>query len=613
MCGIAGIVDLEESVDSSLLEKLGQSLAHRGPDGQRVFVTPNRDCGLVHRRLAILDPHARSDQPFTSGDGRFTIVFNGEIFNFLELRAELTELGHKFLTESDTEVLVQSYMAWGPQMLDRLNGMWAFAIHDNTDNSLFLARDRFGVKPLLYALRGRKFAFASEVRCLLEIDWVERALNMLVARRLLFDPMSVEGSEFTLHQGIRRLPGGHFAILRDGELRTTRWWTTSEHFPGVAPSSLEDAAERFRELFIDAVRLRMRSDVPIATCLSGGFDSTAVISTMNLVDSRMGMHARESTDWRHAFVATFPGHDNDESEMAKLAASYAGAAPHVLDLGRDDGRELLEHVLDALDDVYISLPTAPYRIYQAVRQAGLTVTLDGHGADEMIGGYRQGGQLASFLRSNAIGDKAGGAWNGKLTDVAKLLALRAGGDFHLRDCALAPPERLPIVSYRDPLPSYYSNFDRRLYAMYHASVLPTILRNFDRLSMAHGVEVRMPFMDWRLATFALALPDSMKANAHLTKLVAREAMAGIIPEPIRTSPRKVGFNSQMPAWLNGTLGDWALHLLEGTNPAFDALVDRSSLRQRVATLTTARAWDWRSVGRLWPYINLKWYLERRCG
>lgn len=327
-----------------------------------------------------------------------------------------------------------------------------------------------------------------------------------------------------------------------------------------------------------------------------------------------GTHDRESEDWRHAFVATFSGQPHDESAEATEAAAYAGVTPHFFDLGSDDGVDLVDTVLDALDDVYISLPTAPWRIYQEVRRGGVRVTLDGHGADEMIGAYRQGGRNLAFALRNLIGDRAGGGgWSRRAGDMAKLGALRTSGSYFLRGNRLTPPERMPIAAYGDDLPDHYSGLDRRLYAMFHGSVLPTILRNFDRLSMAHGVEVRMPFMDWRLVTYAFALPTDMKTDATHSKLVARRAMAGIMPESIRTATRKVGFNSQMPDWMNGSLGHWADRLLATPHDAFDAIVDRAALRQRVAALTGARAWDWTSVGRLWPYINMKWYLDRRCG
>lgn len=613
MCGIAGILDSSISVDERLLAHLGKRLSHRGPDGQQIWVSPDKSCGFIHSRLAIIDTATRSDQPFVSPDGRYTIVFNGEIYNFLELRAELSAKGYVFRTEGDTEVLLQSYIAWGAGMLPRLNGMWALAIRDNADGTIFFARDRFGIKPLLYSQSGGRLAFASEVKVLLDIPWVNASLEVDVARRMLFDPFGVEGSEYTLHAGINRLPGGHYAKWTAGQLKLTRWWVTAEHLDMETPASMSEAAERFREIFLDSTKLRMRSDVAIGSCLSGGFDSTAVVSAMANIAASNGGHERESENWRHAFVATFTGQSHDESPEATQAAQHAGVTPHFFDLGADDGEELVDTVLDALDDVYISLPTAPWRIYQEVRRGGVRVTLDGHGADEMMGGYRQGGQNLAFALRNLVGDRAGSGRIGAFaSETAKLIALRLDQSYFLRQSHFGPPQRLPIAAYQDKLPDHYAGFDKRLYAMFNGSVLPTILRNFDRLSMAHGIEVRMPFMDYRLATYVMALPRQMKTDGTYSKLVARKAMAGIMPEGIRTSTRKIGFNSQMPFWLNGSLGHWALRLLSTPHDAFDQMVDRIALTERVKRLTEHKKWDWTSVGRIWPYINMKWYLDNRC-
>lgn len=613
MCGIAGILSGGEPINEKLLTHLGQRLAHRGPDGQQIWVSTDRACGFVHARLAIIDTNARSDQPFVSADGRYTIVFNGEIFNFLELRTELSAQGYKFRTEGDTEVLLNGYRAWGPAMLPRLNGMWALAIRDNVNGSIFFARDRFGIKPLVYAQQGNRFAFASEVRALLDVPWVDRSPAIEVAERLLFDPFGVEGSEHSLHQGIRRLPAGHSATWKEGSFRVARWWVTADHLDIEMPAHAADAANRFRDIFFDSTRLRMRSDVAIGSCLSGGFDSTAVVSAMAHIAELDGGHERESKDWRHAFVATFSGQPHDETPEATQAAQHAGVTPHFFDLGNDDGVDLVDTVLDALDDVYISLPTSPWRIYQEVRQNGVRVTLDGHGADEMMGGYRQGGQNIAFALRNLLGDRAGigsaAAW---LSETAKLAALRVDRSYFLNRHPFKAPDRLDIAAYKDDLPAHYTGLDKRLYAMFNASVLPTILRNFDRLSMAHGVEVRMPFMDWRLATYVMALPDNMKSDGTYSKLIARNAMKGIMPESIRSSTRKVGFNSQMPAWMNGSLGEWSHRLLTTSHDAFDQMVDRKALNARITQLNSSKSWDWTSVGRLWPYINMKWYLDHRC-
>ena len=401
MCGIAGIVDANgRRVDQADLDRLRSALRHRGPDGEGDWLSPDGSCGFVHLRLAIIDTSSRADQPMTAWDESATLIFNGEIYNFLEIRAVLEQRGVRFRTESDTEVLLEAWRSWGPDMLHRLNGMWALAIRDNLSGRVFLARDRFGIKPLLYAEHDGTLAFASEMRALLALPRVDKDVDPQVAARMLFAPLSVESSEYTLHRGIRRLPAGHYGIFDQGKLRIERWWRTTDHLMSPA-ATLGEAADGFRELFIDSVRLRMRSDVPIGTCLSGGFDSTAVVSCMASVAGGMGSdHRRESQSWRHAFVASFPELSHDETPEAKIAADYAGVQPHILDMSRYEGPTDVDRVLSSLDDVFISLPSAIWRTYRAVSASGIRVSLDGHGADEMIGAYQGWGFTARLLASS---------------------------------------------------------------------------------------------------------------------------------------------------------------------------------------------------------------------
>jgi len=616
MCGIAGLVAAAgERVDVGQLRAMAAAIAHRGPDGEGLYVFENDRAAFVHRRLAIIDPEARSDQPMHSADRHHSIVFNGEVFNFVELRVELESLGHRFVTQSDTEVLLAAWREWGTEMLRRLNGMWALVVRDNRDGSLFLARDRFGIKPLLYAMRGGCFAFASEMRALLTLPWARGDIDRDVARRVLFDPFGVEGSEYSLFPTIRRIPGGHWGRLdATGNLTIRRWWNTVDNLRDV-PSTMKGAADEFREIFFASTRLRMRSDVPIATCLSGGFDSSAVVNTMaRIAVENGGANVRQASDWRHAFVASFPGLAHDETAEARLAASAAGVTPSLFDLSNDDPLAAVDPVMESLDEIYISLPSAIWQIYRSVRRGGAVVTLDGHGADEAFGGYRAAGKPINHMIRNLLGNGAGrGAAVARLSEFAKLQNARAKGTMFLRGANLMPPPALPIASQGDKLPASWSNFDRRLYGMFHSTTLPTILRNFDRLSMAHGVEIRMPFMDWRLVTFIMSLPPQFKEAGGLTKLVAREAMRGIVPEEIRASPRKVGFNSQMPDWMNGALGKWSAAQLGGPlHPIFEELVDVPALRTRVDDLNARGDWDWYRSDRIWPYLNLNWYLTRHA-
>lgn len=610
MCGIAGIVNLGgNAVEPAEISRLTGLIAHRGPLGEGTWFSADRSLAFGHRRLAIIDPSEGGYQPMPSADGRHVIVFNGEIYNFLELRRELEAQGAVFRSQSDTEVILAAWQAWREDMLLRFNGMWALAIFDTSTRELFLARDRFGIKPLLYAVSPERFIFASEQRALVRSGLIDASVDTDVARRLLLDAFGVEGSERTLFRQVRRLQGGHCMWLRQGKVSVRRWWRTVDHLPDVPATEAERVA-RFRELFQDSVALRMRSDVPIGTCLSGGFDSSAVICTM-AAHEKAGMGPRDSTAWRHAFVATFPGASNDERPMAEEAAAWAKVAPTFLEIGQADALADLDRILDDLDDVYIGLPSAVWLIYRQLRLQNVTVSLDGHGADELMGAYLQQGQARAFRIRNVAEDLASRSPLARRgVDVLRALALRRKGVYFLRGGLRNLPAQLSLAAEDDVLPREWGGLNKRLYRMFHSTVLPTILRNFDRLSMAHGVEVRMPFMDWRLVTYTMSLPESSKSSDGYTKAVARRAMANLMPESIRTARRKVGFNSPMPEWLNGPLAGWAADLLDHKVPAFAELVDEAALRAAVSRLTTSKSWDWESVGRIWPYLNMKWMLAR---
>jgi asparagine synthase (glutamine-hydrolysing) len=597
-------------VESQCVQRLTDLLAHRGPDGVGSWFSADRSLAFGHRRLAIIDPGEGGRQPMVSADGRYVIVYNGEIYNFLELRSELEREGRRFLTESDTEVILAAWQQWGEGMLARFNGMWAFAIHDVHTKEVFLARDRFGVKPLLYALTPQRFIFASEMQAILRSGLVATRLDGDVARRLALDPFGVEGSSRTMFHPVQRLQGGHCLWLRAGRADIKRWWRTVDHLPPV-PTSEPDRVAQFGSLFRDAVALRMRSDVPIGTSLSGGFDSTAVVCTMASIE-RAGMGPRGARAWRHAFVASFPGMPTDERPEAEAAAAWAGVTPTVIEIRRDHALEGIDRVLEDLDDVYIGLPTAVWHLYRELRRHQVIVSLDGHGADELMGAYSQEGEAWSFKIRNFVAGVT--TLRSPLTrgvDVARALALMQRGHFFLRGGIAELPPLLSLVGESDRLPKDWGALNRRLYQMFHGNVLPTILRNFDRLSMAHGIEVRMPFTDWRLVTYTMALPDASKSENGYTKMVARQAMENRMPESIRMRARKVGFNSPMPDWLNGPLTGWVRSLLRQSVPAFDELFDASKLNDSITKLVDRQAWDWASAGRIWPYLHLKWILAKR--
>jgi len=610
MCGIAGIVNFRgNAVEQAEISRLTSLLAHRGPDGDGAWFSGNRSVAFGHRRLAIIDPGPGGYQPMLSPDGRYVIIFNGEIYNFLELRRELESLGASFRTESDTEVILEAWREWQEGMLPRFNGMWALAIFDTETNYLFLARDRFGIKPLLYAVTPERLVFASEQRALMQSRLFATSIDVGVARRFVLDAFGVEGSERTLCREVRRLQAGHFMWVRKGRLDIRRWWNTVDHLPAL-PRSDAEQVDRFRELFLDAVGLRMRSDVPIGTCLSGGFDSTAVLCTM-AAHEKAGMGPRDNAAWRHAFVATFPGASNDERPFAEQAAAWAKVDPTFLEIGQKEALPDLERILTDADDIYLLPPSPIWLIYRELRRQKVVVSLDGHGADELMGAYRQEGEALAFrLRNTLAGFSSSSEWARRGVDLLRVLTIKRQGHYFLRGGLRDVPAQLPLLGDDDTLPPDWGSLNRRLYRMFHGTVLPTILRNFDRISMAHGIEVRMPFMDWRLVTYTMALPEASKSCGDYTKLIARRALEGRMPETIRMGRRKIGFNSPMPEWLNGSLSGWVTSLLEQKVPAFAELVDEKKLRAAVDRLTASKTWGWESAGRIWPYFNMKWMLAR---
>lgn len=614
MCGITAIVAPHgKEAKLAELKLLNDRIAHRGPDGEGVWRSPNRSVALGHRRLAILDPSERGSQPILSADGRWAMVFNGEIYNFLELRRELEAKGYQFESGTDSEVLLNGWREWRWDLLLKMNGMWAFVICEVNSGDLFMARDRFGVKPLAYAETPHGLYIASEVQALLALPQVAKTIRGGAVQRAVFDPFCYESGSRDLFDGIAKLPAGHYAEYRAGVMHVFRYWHTVDHLV-APPRTLAEAGEQFRELFDTSVALRMRSDVRIGTCLSGGFDSSAVACTMAALAGDGITHEREADDWRHAIVATFPGLSHDETDSAIIASRAAGINPTLLDFSHDDGAEMIDDVLERLDGIYISLPTAIWKTYRAARGLGVKVTLDGHGADEAFGGYRAANSRLTFALRVFLGtDVARGSVGRNVSDRVRRHWFALKGDYFLRRKPWNELDRFENPFVNDKVPSSWSMTDRRLYGMFHVDILPTLLRNYDRMSMAHGVEVRMPFMDWRIVTFIMSLPEKFKVDAQYTKLAARVGMAGRVPDEIRLSPRKVGFNSQLPTWLNGTLGVWAQRQLENPHPAMPEFFDTANLLNHLKAKNAAKSWDWSSSDRLWPYVNLDWYLKKHAG
>ena len=563
MCGIAAYwssnpQEIEELVTFT------DMLAHRGPDGFGYLTADDTRLGLGHRRLAIVDPEPRSLQPMATVDARYAIVFNGEIYNFIEIRKELISKGHKFRTDSDTEVILNAYAEWGPACQDRFNGMWAFVIWDNQARHLFFSRDRFGVKPLLYMQTPKGVAFASEAKAFFALPW----LNASVAHG---------NSDGVESRTPKMLPAGCHGTLHAPyeQLNISRWWNPINYVTQIDRSYAQQV-EEFHELFFDACGLRLRSDVPVATAISGGIDSSSVLAAVHSLGTKSV--ARRPTDWSRAFTAVAPGTVHDELEYATAACSTIGIDPVVIDVFQRFNPDEIDEYLYLTEGLPLTNLSAWY-LYRAMRQNGVRVSLDGQGADEILAGYyydafrfiqleaswlRQPLRTLDLLRTTQ-GITEGSPYfqqNSKVQVLSILLLLSS------------PPLRWVfnrLLGQRFKLPSLLEpKHDRGLWI--GANALPPLnammfwrinegiqplLERYDLLSMSNGIELRMPFLDWRLVTYTLSLPPESIFGHGFTKRILRDAMGPHLPPKVLRRKKKLQFQGPIQHLLQKPLRRWA--------------------------------------------------------
>ena len=607
MCGILGSFSKHLATNPGLsFQGALRHLHHRGPDdnGFNAFSVADGQLILGHTRLSIIDLSPGGHQPMHSLDGRHTIVFNGEIYNYRELRQVLKALGYAFHTDSDTEVLLTAWSHWGLEALPKLRGMFAFAVWDRSDQTLTLMRDAFGIKPLFYRHDPDGFAFASEIPALLALLPQKPALNVQRAYSFLVYG-DYDSGEDTFYAGIYHLPPGHWLRLDLKEQRTgtpQRWWWPS--IEERTDLSFEDAAAQLRELFLDNIRLHLRSDVPLGAALSGGVDSSAVVCAMRHLEPEMPIHT-------FSFIA--PGSAVDEERWADLVNQQVGAIAHKALV---DPRELghdLNDLIQAQGEPFGSTSIyAQYRVFRLARDEGITVTLDGQGADELLAGYSgyPQGYLRSLLEKGRYLHVPGflrhwSAWPGRGTRqalltlgavltprVARKLAHRMVGrdpapawlqQAWLRDhqVVLQPPEPWPITE---------EGRGRRLVEQLRAALtgrgLVQLLRHGDRDSMRWSIESRVPFLTTDMAEFLLSLPESYLLSPQgETKRIFRAAMRGIVPDVILDRRDKIGFQTPEHEWLRGQgqqIQEW---LSEADELPF---LDGSACQREVAQMVDGR-------------------------
>ena len=628
MCGIAGIWQRNgQPVDARAIGRFIRSLAHRGPDGEGIAFGDGEHLALGHRRLAILDLTAAGSQPMASHDGRFLITYNGEIYNFLELRRELESKGARFRTETDTEVILAAFTEWGDGCLARLNGMWSFALWDHAEQRLLLSRDRFGVKPLYVTTTPGRVAFASELKAFLHLD----GFHVVEDTETLRARLSGDRADGVLLRGVESVPAGHCLEIRRDGARQWRWWSTVDHLVAV-PGALDDQAEQFRGLLFDACSLRARSDVPVASSLSGGLDSSSVVCALAAAQER-GSIERAAPEWRRAYIAGFPGTIQDEVGHALAAAEHAGATPVLHPFGGGEIRGHLDAYLYQYEEIGGLYGLTSWLLYGAMRRDGVYVSLDGHGGDELLGGYGshlllalvQGRRLTSaprrvddLIRTLRALSPPGypeetGGW-------ARLALLTYPEVRAVARRVLASQRQLDELQRRhrvDPASAVgaaareLGPLTGVLYESFHRESLPRILRNFDAYSMGHGVEVRMPFLDWNVVCFGFSVPDESKAGEGYSKLLLRRAMRGVVPDALRLRRDKLGFTAPVAAWLQGGLADWLWEEVNDRDFLASELWDGPGLLALArAKRDAGAAWAHEEAHRVTMAVTANWWRTR---
>jgi len=601
MCGIVGKFSLDgrQPVDPELIKRMTDVIAHRGPDGEGQHVTG--PIGLGHRRLSIIDLNTGS-QPMCNEDGTVWIVFNGEIYNYLSLRAELKAQGHTFKSASDTEVIVHLYEELGAQCVSRLQGMFAFAIWDEHKQKLLLARDRVGIKPLYYTNTGTALLFASEIKSLLVDTSVARRINPRGVDRFL-TYYYLPGNE-TLFENIYKLEPGHYLTLENGQVSVKQYWDLHFEVPR-SPQTLEMSVESLKTLLHTAVKDHMISDVPVGVLLSGGVDSTGILS-----------YAVQNTDKPiHTFTMGFSGAGfQDERPYAKLAAQKFGTVHNEISMSVDDFRNFLPKYVWHMEEPVCEPPAiALYFVSELARQSSVKVLLSGEGGDEAFGGYQTYRNLLILERLKAVfgptkgllrlGFQALGCVGWKqFGNYANLVDLKLEDYYLSRTASPFTPfnqskSKLYQKEFMSDLMGQESNtptrklFDqvkgqsllnRMLYVDTKTWLPDDLLVKADKMTMATSVELRVPFLDHRVLEFAASLPQDYKVRGMDLKRILKMALGQSVPQEI-LNRKKTGFPVPYESWMRKEMKDFVFDTILATNAASTSFFCKKTITSLLET------------------------------
>jgi asparagine synthase (glutamine-hydrolysing) len=630
MCGIAGLFypATPKPVDPARVAAMADAMAHRGPDGSGVWTAPG--VGLGHRRLSIIDV-AGSPQPMSSAEGDITVTYNGEIYNFAELRAKLQAKGAVFRTSGDTEVLIHGWRHWGTALLDRLNGMFAFAVHDARRQCLFLARDRLGVKPLHYVeLSDGAVAFASELKGLLAHPLLRRAPGLRAVEDYL--AFGYVPDDACLVAGVKKLPAGHFLLIERGKSlpAPAQWWDIdfSNRARGSAKALEEELVERMRA----AVRSRMVADVPLGAFLSGGVDSSAVVALM----AEASKAAVKTCTIGFAEI----GHD-ERAYAAQVAERFA--TDHRTHVVASDDFALIDTLVGAFDEPFADASAlATYQVCALAREQ-VTVALSGDGADEAFAGYRRyrfqaaeervRGLLPAGMRHSVFGTlgrlypKADWAPRPLRAKTTLLALAENGAEGYARSVGVTTPmtrRALYSDAARTGLRGYRAEnryiaamqaapardaIDRAQYADMKFWLPGDILTKMDRTSMAVSLEAREPLLDHRLIEFAATLPTSMRLRRGQGKWLMKKAMERYLPRDILYRP-KMGFVTPVSTWFRGALADEAAGIARSRMLTDTGWFDMAAIGRLAEQHRSGRAEHGRT---LWQLVMLERSVKRLFG
>lgn len=605
MCGIAGVISKNSSlVSSERIKSATKCLRHRGPESEGSWINDEATVALGHVRLSIIDLSEEAAQPMQYLD-RYCIIHNGELYNYVELREDLVKKGYEFRSQSDTEVIVAAYDAWQNDCLQRFDGMFAFAIWDEKEKKLFVARDRFGEKPFFFFYDNEQFLFASEMKSLWSMG-VNKEVNLSMLYNFLtigYTGNPTDPQE-TFYQNIYKLQAASFLAysLTDHQLQIEKYWQV---YPEVKTISEDEAVEQFRHLFQQSIRRKLRSDVSIGTSLSGGLDSSTVVA---FCDQQLSDHYSHK-----CFTASFTDFDRNELMHAEKVAKKFGLTHYVTEVNGDETVKLMNDVMRHQEEPIASASVlAQYKVFQLAKQNGVTVLLDGQGADETLAGYHKyykwywqelfrQKNLKRSREINAAHELGMNESFGLKNKIAALYPEFAAGILQIRKSkkAFHHPDLERDFAFSNKQSLYYATpttFDLNgaLYFNSFVNGLEELLRFADRNSMAHAVEVRLPFLDHVLVEFLFTLPSELKIHNGWTKWLLRKSVEDMLPQEIVWRKDKVGFEPPQKKWMENKAVQDAI--MQGKNKLVEQhVLNASSLTKKIKphNAYAANSWDWK--------------------